>query len=152
MRADSKVLDRLAAGEAGAYGPLLGRDRFLLGKDAQRSQAESAVPSMGAALWSFKEVETRLTRQETALAAFANLMPEPEALLAWVATSLTRSPEKVLGFDRPETERRDLATTRAAVQQVASRIYFNPQEATRALLADPKGARPTRQGRGRRLW
>jgi hypothetical protein len=138
VRADRKVLDRLAAGEAGAYGPLLGRDRFLLGRDAERSQAESAIPSLRAALWSWQEAEAKSTRQQTAIAEMEGRVPEAEALLARMATSLSRSPEKVLGFDRPETESRDLAATRAAVQRAAAHIYFNPQEATRALLADPK--------------
>jgi Ti-type conjugative transfer relaxase TraA len=139
-QADRPGLDRLAVGEAGAYGPLLGRDRFLLGKDTQRSQAESAVPKLRAAAWGLHEAEAKSARQQSAIAEFTSRgqVPEAEALLARLAASLGRSPEKALGLHQAQTERQDLAATRYAVQRAAASIYFNPQEATRALLADPK--------------
>jgi hypothetical protein len=139
-RADRPGLDRLVAAEAGAYGPLLGRDRFLLGKDAERFQAERAVPILRAAAWSLREAEAKSASQQSAIAEFTSggQVPEAEALLARLAANFGRSPEKALGFEQPQTERQDLAATRYAVQRAAASIYFNPQEATRALLADPK--------------
>jgi AAA domain-containing protein/relaxase-like protein/DNA relaxase TraI-like protein/RNA helicase len=146
LRADRQVHERLAAGQAGAYGSLRGRERTLLGKDAERSQAESAVPRLRAALWKYQETEEKLTRHQTAAATLATDVPNAEARLARLTASFSRGPEQTLGLAEPsrqgigrsETPRRDLEATRAAVQKAAARIYSDPQEATRALLADPK--------------
>jgi hypothetical protein len=47
---DSRALERLSAGEAGAYGELRGRTRVLLGDDATRSAAHQHVSPLWSAL------------------------------------------------------------------------------------------------------
>ena len=141
LRADRQGLDRLAAGQAGDYGPLRGRERFLLGKDAERSQAESGVRVLRAALWTHQQTEEKLTRKQTATAELVDDdMPKAKARLDRLATALSRGPERALGvaLDHEETEGRKLESTRASVQKAAAHIYLDPREATSALLADPK--------------
>jgi hypothetical protein len=140
LRADRQGVDRLAVGQAGDYGPLRGRERFLLGKDAERSQAESGVRALRVALWTHQQTEEKLTRKQTATAELVVDMPKAEARLDRLTTALSRGPERALGvaLDRAETEGRKLDSTRASVQKAAAHVYLDPREATRALLADPK--------------
>ncbi len=48
--ADPRAAERLAAGQAGAYGELRGRTRLLLGDDAMRTAARQQVPNLSSVL------------------------------------------------------------------------------------------------------
>ena len=67
-----------------------------------RSQAEQAVPSLRAALWSHRETEQRLSRQQLAAAGIGRGVQEITALLDRVTAALrqvetlSRGPEQAL--------------------------------------------------------
>jgi hypothetical protein len=119
LLADPKAVDRLAAGEAHAYGELRGHARILLGKDAERSQAEREVPSLRAALWSHRETEQRFARHQSAAAHVGQGALEIKALLDRVTSTLrhvetlSRGPEQAL-------ERALRHTSRIAVHAAVS--------------------------------
>jgi len=154
LLADPKALDRLAAGEAGAYGQIRGQERFLLGKDAVRTQAEREVPNLRTAIWQYRETQARLERQQGALARLGERVPEVRELLDRVGSTLRRpfetlaqGPERVARaaqslpdqlLPRSEAKKAELEASRAAVQKAAARIFLDPREATRAILADPR--------------
>lgn len=154
LLADPKALDRLAAGEAGAYGQIRGQERFLLGKDAVPTQAEREVPNLRTAIWHYRETQARLERQQGALARLGDRLPEVRELLDRVgstpapalrdacagsrAGSSGRAVSPGSTHRRSEAKKSELEASRAAVQKAAARILLDPREATRAILADPQ--------------
>ena len=102
LLADPKATDRLAAHEAGAYGELRGHARVLLGKDAQRLQAEREIPGLRGALRSHGEAEKRFTRRQGAASKITNDVGEIKALLQRATSTLrqvealSRGPEQAL--------------------------------------------------------
>src|SRR6202035_6024413 len=71
-----------------AEGGNRGHARVLLGKDAQRLQAEREVPALRGALRSHVEAEKRFTRQQGAASKVSIDVPEIRALLQRVTSTL----------------------------------------------------------------
>src|SRR4029079_11083607 len=74
----------------------------ILGKDAQRSQAEQEVPRLRAALWGHRETEQRFHRQQSAADRIGQGVLEVRAILGRVSAALrqvedfSRGPEAAL--------------------------------------------------------
>ncbi len=102
LLADPRASDRLAAGEAAAYGPLRGHVRLLFGKDAERVQAESQVTSLRGAVWNLGEASQRHGRALGAAASIGSGLFELKAQLDRVRSTLRKvealaeRPERVL--------------------------------------------------------
>jgi hypothetical protein len=116
--ADPKSFDRLAAGEAKAYGPLRGQGR-LLGRGIERRTAEKEIPGLRSVLWTHREALGTSDRQNHAVSQVAGGAAEIRGQLTQVtaalrqAATLVRSPEQAL-------ENAVRQASRAAVQTAVS--------------------------------
>ncbi|HEY0784175.1 MAG TPA: AAA family ATPase, partial [Thermoanaerobaculia bacterium] len=119
LLADPRAVDRLAAGEAEAYGRLRGHTRLLLGKDTQRSEAERQIPGLRGALANHRESSHRFTHQQSLAGRIGGGVVELQAQLQRVVSAVrmaeaaSRGPEEALTIAVRQT-------SRIAVQAVVS--------------------------------
>jgi len=145
--ADPKAFDRLAVGEAAAYGELRGQGR-LFGKDAARVSAEREIPGLRSAIWTHREAEASLGRQQNAAARVQGGPTEIKVQLDRVTTAL----RQVAAYARQPERALEIAvrqTSRAAVQ--APSRYSLPPPASGALRPAGRRAGPWSRPRSRPL-
>jgi ATP-dependent exoDNAse (exonuclease V) beta subunit len=133
--ADPKAFDRLATGEAAVYGELRGQGR-LFGKDAARISAEREIPGLRSAIWTHREAEASLGRQQSAAARVQGGPTEIKLQLDRVTAALrqvaayARQPERALEIAVRQTSR---AAVQTAVSLLPSPLQLPVRFALRAV-------------------
>jgi hypothetical protein len=117
--ADPRAPERLAAGQAGAYGELRGRTRLLLGDDAMRTAARQQVPNLSYVLGRHEKARESAGRALDAVGKLGMSLAETGHRLSQLGTAVQRLERAT---DEPEE----------ALKEV---LYRLGREATRAAVS-----------------
>jgi hypothetical protein len=112
LLADPKVIERLSAGQAAAYGELRGRARLILGNDPLRTAAHQAVPGVWYALRDYQQSAQTTSRALEAAGKMGIGLAEIHQRLSQLGTAVRRL-ERAAGAPEQALE--------AAVRQLGHR-------------------------------